>query len=315
MEDLRFDGRAAIVTGAGRGVGRAHALLLASRGAKVVVADLGGQLDGSGSSAEPAEQVVKEIVGAGGEAVACHASVADEAGAASIVQSALDAFGRVDIVVNNAGIADPDRFEDLSLERFRRMIEVHYLGTVFVTHAAWPHMMEAGYGRIVNTTSEAALGFVPKATSYGGAKGGVLSFTRELALESTSHGILVNAVAPRAQTRLSAPAVMAKTYDIPEEMFPADAMDKYKPELVSPAMAYLAHESCEFNGEVLVSGGGEVMRVAFVVNTGISADDMSPETVAANIATLRDLSTAQEVKVETLTGDDLDAAREAAGTG
>ena len=315
VDELRFDGRAAIVTGAGRGVGRAHALLLASRGAKVVVADLGGQLDGSGSSAEPAEQVVAEIVGAGGEAVACHASVADEAGAASIVQAALDAFGRVDIVVNNAGIADPDRFEELSLERFRRMVDVHYLGTVYVTSAAWPHMMAARYGRVVNTTSEAALGFVPKATSYGGAKGGVLSFTRELALESTSHGILVNAVAPRAQTRLSAPAVMAQTYDIPEDMFPADALDKFKPELVSPAMAYLAHESCEFNGEVLISGGGEVMRVAFVVNAGISYDDMSPEMVAASIATLRDLSTAQEVKVEALTGDELGAAREEAGAG
>jgi NAD(P)-dependent dehydrogenase (short-subunit alcohol dehydrogenase family) len=313
VDELRFDGRTAIVTGAGRGVGRAHALLLAARGAKVVVADLGGQLDGSGSSAEPAEQVVKEIIGAGGEAVSCHASVADEAGAASIVQSAIEAFGRIDIVVNNAGIADPDRFEDLSPERFRRMVDVHYLGAVYVASAAWPHMMAAGYGRIVNTTSEAALGFVPKATSYGGAKGGVLSFTRELALESARHGILVNAVAPRAQTRLSAPAVMAKTYDIPEEMFPADAMDKFKPELVSPAMAYLAHESCEFNGEVLVSGGGQVMRVAFVVNEGISDDDMTPEAVAANLSTLRDLSTAQEVKVETLMGDDLGAVDEAAG--
>jgi hypothetical protein len=170
VDELRFDGRTAIVTGAGRGVGRAHALLLAARGAKVVVADLGGQLDGSGSSAEPAEQVVKEIIGAGGEAVSCHASVADEAGAASIVRLATGAFGRIDIVVNNAGIADPDRFEDLSPERFRRMVDVHYLGTVYVASSAWPHMMAAGYGRIVNTTSEAALGFVPKATSYGGAK-------------------------------------------------------------------------------------------------------------------------------------------------
>lgn len=315
MEELRFDRRAAIVTGAGRGVGRAHALLLAARGAKVVVADLGGHLDGSGSSSEPAEQVVKEIVAAGGEAVACHASVAEEAGAASIVQTAIDAFGRIDIVVNNAGIADPDRFEDLSAERFRRMVDVHYLGSVYVASAAWPHMMAAGYGRIVNTTSEAALGFVPKATSYGGAKGGVLSFTRELALESTNHGILVNAVAPRAQTRLSGPAVMAKTYDVPEEMIPAEAMDKYKPELVSPAVAYLAHESCVFNGEVLVSGGGDVMRVAFVVNTGISDDDMTPEKIAAKVEALRDLTGAQEVKVETLTGDDLGAARESAEGG
>jgi NAD(P)-dependent dehydrogenase (short-subunit alcohol dehydrogenase family) len=312
VQELRFDGRSAIVTGAGRGVGRCHALLLAARGAKVVVADLGGQLDGSGSSSEPAEQVVAEIVAAGGTAVACHASVADEAGAASIVQTALESFGRVDIVVNNAGIADPDRFEDLSMARFRRMIEVHYLGTVYVASAAWPHMMAAGYGRIVNTTSEAALGFVPKATSYGGAKGGVLSFTRELALESRKHGIVVNAVAPRAQTRLSGPAVMAKTYDIPEEMVPAESLAVYKPELVSPAVAYLAHESCEFNGEVLVSGGGEVMRVAFVVNTGITGIEITPESVADNVSLLRDLSGAREVKVEQLTGEALGAAVEAA---
>lgn len=314
MDELRFEGRSAIVTGAGRGVGRAHALLLAARGAKVVVADLGGQLDGSGSSAEPAKEVVTEILQAGGEAVACHASVADEAGAASTVQTAVDTFGRVDIVINNAGIADPDWFEDLSLERFRRMVEVHFLGSVYVARAAWVHMVEAGYGRIVNTTSEAALGCVPKATSYGGAKGGVLSFTRELALESMRHGIRVNAVAPRAQTRLSAPAVMAKTYDVPEEMIPVESMAPYKPELVSPAAVYLAHESCELNGEVLVSGGGQVMRVAFVVNEGITDPDMTPEVVAAEIEKLLDLSKATEVKVEALTGDELGAARDPVGT-
>ena len=178
MSELRFDGRSAIVTGAGRGVGRAHAMLLAERGAKVVVADLGGKLDGSGSSSAPADEVVQEIQAAGGEAVACAASVADEAGAASIVQTALDTFGGIDIVVNNAGIAEPDWFEDLSIERFRRMVDVHYMGTVNVTFAAWPHMVKAGYGRIVNTCSEAMLGMSPKNTSYGGAKGGVFGFTR-----------------------------------------------------------------------------------------------------------------------------------------
>src|SRR5215475_896802 len=136
MAELRFDGRSVIVTGAGRGLGRCHALLLASRGAKVVVADFGGQLDGSGSSAEPAALVVKEIEAAGGEAVACHASVADEAGAASIVQTALDAFGRLDAVINNAGISDPTPFEDIPLEQFRQMLDVHYLGTVHVLKAA-----------------------------------------------------------------------------------------------------------------------------------------------------------------------------------
>jgi hypothetical protein len=301
MSELRFDDRAVIVTGAGRGVGRCHALALASRGAKVVVADLGGQLDGSGSSSEPAEEVVKEIEAAGGEAVVCHASVTDEAGAASIVQTALDAFGRIDVVVNNAGIADPDLFEDLSLERFRRMVDVHYMGTVSVTFAAWPHMVKAGYGRVVNTTSEGALGTVPKCTSYGGAKGGVLSFTKALANDALRHGIHVNAVAPRANTRLSAPWVLAKTYDLPEDMFTeSDTMEKFRPELVSPAAVFLAHESCRLNGEILVSGGGQVMRMVIMQNAGITKDDLTPEDVADNLDRLMDLSDAHEVKVETL---------------
>ena len=301
MSELRFDDRAVIVTGAGRGVGRCHALALASRGAKVVVADLGGQLDGSGSSSEPAEEVVKEIEGAGGEAVVCHASVTDEAGAASIVQTALDAFGRIDVVVNNAGIADPDLFEDLSLDRFRRMVDVHYMGAVNVTFAAWPHMVKAGYGRVVNTTSEGALGTVPKCTSYGGAKGGVLSFTKALANDALRHGIHVNAVAPRANTRLSAPWVLAKTYDLPEDMFTeSDTMEKFRPELVSPAAVFLAHESCRLNGEILVSGGGQVMRMAIMQTEGITKDDLTPEDVADNLDRLMDLSDAHEVKVETL---------------
>jgi NAD(P)-dependent dehydrogenase (short-subunit alcohol dehydrogenase family) len=301
MSELRFDDRAVIVTGAGRGVGRCHALALASRGAQVVVADLGGELDGSGSSAGPADEVVQEIEAAGGRAVACHASVADEQGAASIVQTALDAFGRIDVVVNNAGIADPDLFEDLSLERFRKMVDVHYLGTVNVTFAAWPHMLEAGYGRVVNTTSEGALGTVPKCTSYGGAKGGVFAFTRALANDAMRHGIHVNAVAPRANTRLSAPWVLAKTYDLPEEMFTeSDTMAQFRPELVSPAAVYLAHESCPLNGEVLVAGGGQVMRMIVMENEGITKDALTPEDVAENLDRLMDLSTAFEVKVETL---------------
>jgi hypothetical protein len=205
------------------------------------------------------------------------------------------------VVVNNAGIADPDLFEDLSIERFRRMVDVHYMGTVNVTFAAWPHMLKAGYGRIVNTTSEGALGTVPKCTSYGGAKGGVLAFTRALANDAMRHGLKVNAVAPRANTRLSAPWVLAKTYDAPEEMFTeSDTMEKFRPELVSPAAAFLAHESCPLNGEVLVSGGGQVMRMIIMENEGITKDALTPEDVAENLDRLMDLSDAHEVKVETL---------------
>jgi len=151
LNELRFDGRVAIVTGGGRGVGRCHALLLASRGAKVVVADYGVAMNGSGTSTEPAMQVVKEIEAAGGEAIVCHASVSDEAGANAMVSTALDTFGRLDILISNAGINDPDRFEDLSASQFRWMCEVQYLGTVYATQAAWSHFRKAGYGRIVNT--------------------------------------------------------------------------------------------------------------------------------------------------------------------
>jgi NAD(P)-dependent dehydrogenase (short-subunit alcohol dehydrogenase family) len=292
MNELRFDGRTVIITGAGRGVGRSHALLLAARGARVVVADYGGELDGRGKSAEPAAQVVKEIQAAGGEAVACNASVADEAGAATIVQTAIDAFGRLDVVINNAGISDPGWFDDLSLEQFRRMLDVHYLGTVYVLKAAWPHMRAAGYGRVVNTCSEAMGGIHPLVTSYGAAKGAVLGLTRTLACEGEKDGILVNAIAPRANTRLSDPAVLSQVFDV--SMDDAKAMiEPFAPELVSPAAAFLAHESCDLNGVVLVAGGGQVQRLALMASPGITREDLTPEDVATNAETIADLSGAQ----------------------
>jgi NAD(P)-dependent dehydrogenase (short-subunit alcohol dehydrogenase family) len=300
MNELRFDGRTVIVTGAGRGVGRCHALAFAERGARVVVADLGGNLDGSGSSNDPADQVVKEIDAAGGTAVACYASVADEQGAASIVDAAMDAFGRVDVLVNNAGIAAPlEWVEDLTLADYRRKVEVHHLGTVYVTKAAWPYMREAGYGRIVNTTSEGALGMVPKNSSYGSAKGGVLGFTRTSALDGGRFGIQVNAVAPRAKTRMSTPDILSHTYDAPAEMFEG-SMEQFAPELVSPAAVYLAHESCPLTGEVLVSGGGQVMRLALLESQGLTDDHLTPEKVAENIDKILDLTGAQVMTVGVL---------------
>jgi hypothetical protein len=278
MIELRFDGRAVVVTGAGRGIGRSHALLLASRGAKIVVADYGAELDGSGSSSEPAQQVVGEIEAAGGEAVACHASVAEEDGAAAIVETALERFGRLDAVVNNAGISDMHPFEDLSLEQFRRMIDVHYLGTVLVTKHAWPHFVEAGYGRVVNTTSEGILGAQPLLTSYGAAKGAVWAFTRNIAAEGVERGILANAVCPRALTRMSLQGREAKGQeDDPEVEL---ILARMNPDLVAPAAAYLAHESCTVNGEVLVAGGGDVFRLTPVVTLGISQESLTIEDVA-----------------------------------
>ena len=295
MSELRFDGRTVIVTGAGRGVGRGHALLFASRGAKVVVADYGVNLDGSGSDAGPAEQVVKEIEAEGGEAIAVTADVSDEKQAASIAEAAKDAFGRIDVLVNNAGIAAPlDTIENLTPANYRKMIEVHFLGTAYVTKAVWPHLVEGGYGRVVNTTSEAAIGTVPKNTSYGSAKGAVLSYTRTLAIDGSRHGILVNAVAPRADTRMATPEVLSHVYDAPKENFGASTAH-FKPELVSPPAVYLAHESNKLNGEILVSGGGQVLRIAIMENEGITSDALTPEVVAENIDKILDMSTAQRI--------------------
>jgi NAD(P)-dependent dehydrogenase (short-subunit alcohol dehydrogenase family) len=290
VDELRFDGRVVIVTGGGRGVGRSHALLLASRGAQVVVADYGDSLAGAGASSEPADDVVREIAAAGGNAVACFASVAEEAGAASIVDAALTNFGRIDAVINNAGISDKHPFDKLTVDQCHRMMDVHMFGTLYVTRAAWPHFVKAGYGRVVNTTSEGMLGTLEQLTSYGAAKGAVLGLTRTLAAEGVAHGIRVNAVAPRARTRMAEEgkgayepgSAVARRYD--------EVMASLDPELVSPTAAYLAHESCRLNGEALVSGGGNVRRMAIVLSEGISKPALTVEDVAENLDTILDIT-------------------------
>ena len=292
MNELRFDGRTAVITGAGRGVGRVHALSLASRGARVVVADLGGELDGSGASEKPADAVVQEIRNAGGEAVACYASVAEEQGAASVVEAALHAFGRLDILVNNAGISSPELFENQTLAQIRRLLEVHYLGSIYVTKAAWPHLIAAGYGRIVNTCSEGPLGIHEMMTGYGGAKGGVLGFTLALAAEAPKYGITVNGFSPRIATRMSSPDVLAHVYGQPAELF-ENTMEPFLPEKASPAAVYLAHESCHLNGVVLVCGGLEVLRMAVMENAGVSLTSVTPESIAEQIDTVIDMSSAR----------------------
>jgi hypothetical protein len=299
MKDLRYDGRSVIVTGAGRGIGRCHALLLASRGARVVVADYGGSLEGtSGSSSGPADDVVKEIRAAHGEAVACYASVADPAGAKSIIETALDSFGRLDAVINNAGISELDLFADLSLDHFRRMVDVHYLGTVYVLKAAWPYLVKAKYGRIVNTCSEGAFGIHPMVTGYAGGKGGVFGLTRVLATEGPRDGILVNAVAPRASTRLGSKESVIKVFNMPSEQVEG-IMAMMRPEQVSPVAAFLAHESCELNGEVLIAGGGQVQRLILSTTQGIYETALTPELVAANLSKVLDTNDATLLTVNT----------------
>lgn len=286
MSELRFDGRTVIVTGGGRGIGRGHARLLASRGANVVVADYGAELDGSGSSKEPAEEVVQEIEASGGSAVACHASVAEEDGAASIVETAISRFGQLDAVINNAGISDKHLFQDLSPEQFQRMLSVHFLGSMLVTKFAWPHFVKAGYGRIVNTTSEGILGAQTELTSYGSAKGAVWAFTRNIAAEGVALGIRANAVAPRAMTRMSLEGKDAA--DLGDSL-----LAKMDPALVSPVAAFLAHETCEINGEVLVAGGGEVFRLTPMVTLGISQEGLTIEDVAEKLDAIMSMDDAR----------------------
>lgn len=290
MTELRFDDRVVVVTGAGRGVGRSHAKLLASRGARVVVADYGVEIGGDGSSAQPAAEVAEEIRADGGDAVACFASVAQQRSAASIVATAVDTYGRIDAVINNAGIHDPGFFDELSIDQFRRMLDVHYFGTLFVTRAAWPHFTRAGYGRVVNTVSEAMLGGgLPRHVSYAGAKGAVFGLTRSLATEGVSRGIRVNAVAPRAFTRMSASQsqeVASARQHSDEVMREINA--RMPPDLCAPGAAFLAHESCPLTGEVLRVGLGGVARIAVVHTQGIPTA-ATVEDIRDNLDQLMDL--------------------------
>jgi NAD(P)-dependent dehydrogenase (short-subunit alcohol dehydrogenase family) len=288
MGELRFDERVAIVTGAGRGIGRSHALLLASKGAKVVVADHGVDVDGAGSSTGPADDVVAEIESAGGTAVSCYADVADEAGATSIVQTALDTYGRLDVLVNNAGISDPALFEDLSVDQFRRMVDVHFFGTLLCTRAAWPHMKRAGYGRIVCTMSESVFGGIRDLTSYASGKGAVLGLMRTLATEAHGTGILVNAVVPRAFTRMSAAHSLGGKS--PEELAQFEKM--LAPEMNSPAAVFLAHESCPLNGEMLRAGMGSVARLAIIHTKGLTKADLTVEDIAEHLDAILDVTDA-----------------------
>jgi NAD(P)-dependent dehydrogenase (short-subunit alcohol dehydrogenase family) len=294
VDELRFDGRVVIVTGAGRGIGRSHALAFADRGGRVVVADYGVAIDGSGSSSSPADEVVAEIRAAGGEAVACFASVAEEPGAASIVDTAMQAFGRLDVVVNNAGIHDPAPFEQLTADHFRRMLDVHLMGTVLVTRAAWPQLVRSGSGRVVNTASEAMLGGIPQLSSYGAAKGAVFGLTRNLATEGAAYGVHVNAVAPRADTRMSDSDAerLATLFGFDQQGMEA-IKASMPPDLCSPAAVYLAHGSCELNGEVLQVGMGGVARLAVVHTRGINKQPLTAETIADNLAAILEVSDAR----------------------
>src|SRR5258708_10605162 len=239
MSDLRFDNRVAIVTGSGNGLGRSHALLLASRGAKVVVNDLGGSHTGAGKSSTAADKVVEEIKAAGGDAVANYDSVED---GAKIVQCALDRFKRIDIVVNNAGILRDTSFPKMTQDDWDLIYKVHVLGSFRVTHAAWNHMRDAGFGRIIMTASAAGIYGNFGQANYSMAKLGLHGFAQTLAAEGKKRNIIVNTIAPIAGSRMT------------ETVLPKELLDALKPEDVSALVAKLAHESTEDTDGLYDSG-------------------------------------------------------------
>lgn len=276
MNELRFDGRTAVITGAGGNpsLGRAHALLLAERGANVVVNDIGSDPEAPGYlGTASADAVAEEIRARGGKAVANTHSVASEQGAAAIVQTALDTFGGIDIVINNAGISMAAGFEEMTNRDFQRHIDINLMGSLWTCRAAWPHMRSKGYGRIVNIGSGAFTGF-SSFSAYGSSKGGVFSLTRALAAEGASSGIKVNTVNPGAFTRMVAAQQDATSsmYQYAQQNLPAD--------LVSPVVAYLAHQRCDITGECIEAVGGQVRRVYLAQTSGFTDRDLSLETVA-----------------------------------
>lgn len=289
-EELRFDGRVAVVTGAGRGLGRAYAELLAARGAQVVVNDIGVAVDGAPLAEDPASEVVAGIVAAGGAAVADHHSVATEEGGAAIVDTALDAFGRIDIVVNNAGaqhlVDGPEHLTDALIDM---TVRTHLYGCFHIVRRAWPLMAAQGYGRICNISSSTMLG-VETAWDYPAAKGGIFALTRSLAIVGTPLGITVNALMPMAYTR--------PMHDYPNEAIRQWMEASFRAEYVAPAVAYLVHESVPCTGETLTAGAGRVARVVIAVNPGYQRPDreLTLEDVAAHWDEIVDESTIRVVQ-------------------
>ncbi len=274
---LDFKGRVAIVTGAGGGLGREHALLLAKRGAKVVVNDLGGARDGSGHSLTAAEAVVAEIRAAGGEAIANGASVTDFDAVQAMVQQAIDTWGRVDILVNNAGILRDKTFAKMDLADFRLVLDVHLMGAVHCCKAVWPHMVEQKYGRILMTTSSTGLYGNFGQSNYGAAKLALVGFMQTLALEGAKFDIRVNSLAPTAATRMT------------EGLMPQAVLDALSPKAVAPAMLVLVSEDAPTR-TILCAGAGHVESANITMTQGdwIGLDSDAPERLAAQLDKVRD---------------------------
>jgi len=280
---IRFDERVAIVTGAGKGLGRSYAIYLAARGARVVVNNR------RRSTGEPssADEVVQAIRQAGGQAIANYDSVEDPAAGERIVQQALDTWGRVDVLINNAGVDQRSTFHKVSVEQFRQIFDINFYGSLYVTHAAYARMRAAGYGRIVVSTSVAGLYGLHGLTAYSASKAALIGFMRTLAMEGKSHNVLTNAIAPYAATPMT-----ARQGNMPEEV-----MTTMRPEFVAPAVALMVSEQTSLNGQVIIAGQGAFRRAASVEGRGLryaEPTDATAEALARDVAQLLDMEGASE---------------------
>jgi len=277
VAERRFDGRVAVITGAGRGLGREYAHLLASKGARVLVNDLGSTLKGVGVDAGPADEVVREIRAAGGEAAACTESVATPEGGKAIIQAALDHFGRIDVLIHNAGNVRYGSLEEISQEDFDAVVDVHLMGAFHVVRPAFPLMCGAGYGRIVLTSSIGGLYGNQRVVNYGVSKAGIIGLNNVIAIEGAQKGVKSNIILPGAVTRM------------------AEGLDtsQYPPmgaELVAPVVGWLAHETCSISGEMLISMAGRVARALIAETQGVYRPTWSIDSVAQQIDAIRDTS-------------------------
>ena len=275
MQELRFDEGVAVITGGGRGLGRAYGLLLASRGAKVVVNDPGVSLDGKGVDSGPAQLVAEEIRAAGGEAVACTESVATPAGGKAIIESALDHFGRLDILIHNAGVVRRAPLAEMTYEDFELVLDVHLRGAFHVVRPAFPIMCKAGYGRIVLTSSINGLYGNYKNANYSVAKAGTIGLSNVAALEGAEHNVKCNVILPAAVTRMS-------------EGIDTSAFPPMPPEMVAPCVGWLAHESCTMTGEMLISAAGRVAKAYVAETPGVFRPNWTIEDVANARDAVRD---------------------------
>jgi NAD(P)-dependent dehydrogenase (short-subunit alcohol dehydrogenase family) len=277
MTDLRFDGRVAVITGGGRGLGREYALLLAARGAKVVINDNGSSLDGSGGDAGPAQDVVREIEALGSAAVACTESVTTPEGGKAIIEAAMDSFGRIDILIHSAGNSRFQPLETLSHEEFRSVLDIHLIGGFNVVQPAFPLMCKAGYGRVVLTGSIGGIYTMPTVAPYAISKSGMIGMNQSIAIEGADRNIKSNIILPGASTRM--------VEGIDTSTFPPMG-----PELVAPVVGWMAHETCSISGEMIISAAGRVARAFITESEGVYDANWTMEKMGEQIDAIRDPS-------------------------